>query len=84
MPANSQTQHQRILEILRASKGHGMNSYTWRMSFIQLPVRIKELKSQGYEIYSHQNADRSVNYILVAEPAAPGEEEKPVQRPLFL
>ncbi len=78
-----QTQLNRIIEILRAAGGNGMNSYTWRMSFIQLPVRILELKDMGYDIYSRQNADRSVNYILVAEPPKPGEVEKPVQFPLL-
>ena len=34
------TQHQRILKILTDKGQEGMNSYKYRMEFIQLPARI--------------------------------------------
>lgn len=58
-----------ILQILRQSGKAGMNSYTWRMKFIQLPVRIKELKEKGFLITKRENANRSVDYILIMEPS---------------
>ncbi len=57
-------QHTEILQILESSP-YGMNSFQWRTRFIQLPVRIKEMKAMGYSIISRQNKNRSVNYILV-------------------
>lgn len=57
-------QQTKILQILRDCGETGMNSYTYRMQFIQLPARIKELKDKGYYITSHTNKNRSVNYIL--------------------
>ncbi len=63
---NMKTQHQEILEILKKTP-RGMNSFAWRTSYIQLPVRIRELKDMGYIIKSRRNADRSVNYILLGE-----------------
>lgn len=62
------TQHEKILEILKASGSKGMNSYEYRMQFIQLPVRIKELKEQGYLITTRTNKNRSVDYILMKAP----------------
>ena len=61
------TQHEQILEILRASGKRGMNSYEYRMRFIQIPVRIKELKAKGYLITTRQNKNRSVDYILIGK-----------------
>ena len=72
------TQHQRILLILRDAGSAGMNSYTWRMKFIQLPVRIKELKEKGYGIVSQTNKNRSVNYILTFDP-----DTKPIKSEQF-
>ena len=43
-----------------------MNSWLYRRKFIQLPVRIKELKEKGYNITSNRNEDTSVNYVLNA------------------
>ncbi len=36
------------------------------MKYIQLPVRIKELKNMGYAIISKSKPNRSVNYILLS------------------
>ena len=55
-----------------------MNSYTWRMKFILLPVRIKELKEKGYGIVSQTNKNRSVNYILTFDP-----DTKPIKSEQF-
>lgn len=71
------TQHQKILEILRSSGNNGMNSFRWRTMFIQLPVRIKELKEEGYLITTRKRRNRSVDYILLGEP---GQPVKPVER----
>lgn len=57
-------QHGEILEILKNSKG-GMNSYAWRTKYVQLPVRIKELKDMGHLIVSRRNRNRSVNYVFM-------------------
>ncbi len=43
-----------------------MNSYEFRMKYIQLPVRIKELKGLGYNIISKPKPNRSVNYVLLS------------------
>lgn len=61
-------QQQEIVQILKQRGTSGMNSYEWRMRFIQLPVRIKELKSMGYLITTEKKKNRSVNYILIEEP----------------
>lgn len=61
-------QQTQILQILRTSGKNGMNSYLWRPKFIQLPVRIKEMKEMGYLITTRQNKNRSVDYVLVQEP----------------
>jgi len=69
-------QHSEILEILKTSK-RGMNSYEWRTKYIQLPVRIMELKQMGYNIVSEKKKDRSVNYILLD--ASTGHTEPVIQ-----
>ena len=58
------TQHEKILNILREKGEYGMNSFQYRTMFIQLPVRIKELKRMGHKIVTSPNKNRSVNYIL--------------------
>jgi len=68
------TQHQKILEILKRTGG--MNSYAYRMEFIQLPVRIRELKQMGYNIISKPNVNRSVTYILEAPRLSYQEEQQ--------
>lgn len=57
-------------EILEQLKTHpeGINSYEYRMKWIQLPVRVKELKQKGFKIIAHPNKNRSVNYILEDTP----------------
>lgn len=75
------TQHQRILEILRRTGQVGMNSYQYRMQFIQLPVRIKELKERGYGIVSRTNPNRSVDYVLIRDPDY--ERQEPHQESLI-
>ena len=60
-------QHQEILQILKQCGKSGMNSWLYRRKFIQLPVRIKELKEKGYLIVSKRNEDTSVNYILLSK-----------------
>ena len=62
------THHELILGILSANGEAGMNSYRWRMRFIQLPARIKELRNEGFDIESRNNPDRSVTYILRGSP----------------
>jgi hypothetical protein len=62
---NLNRQQTEILAILKEKGISGMNSYEWRMRFIQLPVRIKELKTKGYLITTKTLKNRSVNYILV-------------------
>lgn len=61
-------QQSEIFKILKSSGKIGMNSYKWRMRFIQLPVRIKELKEKGFIIVSRNKDNRSVDYILVSNP----------------
>jgi hypothetical protein len=61
-------QQSKILQILRACKNTGMNSYQFRMQFIQLPVRIRELKEKGFSIGSVEQGNRSVIYVLYLEP----------------
>ena len=61
------TQHNQILEILKQCGREGMNSWFYRTRFIQLPVRVKELKEKGYLIVSKKNKDTSVNYILLSK-----------------
>lgn len=56
-----------ILRLLREAGKTGINSFVYRKSFVQLPVRISELKDFGYSIISQRNPDRSVNYILESE-----------------
>ena len=63
----TQTQQQKILALLKENPA-GINSFTFRNKFIQLPVRIMELKELGYDITSITNPDRSVDYILQSEP----------------
>lgn len=76
------TQHQEILQILKQTGKAGMNSWLYRRKFIQLPVRIKELKSKGYNIVSRRNEDTSVNYILLSSPK-PIVIEKPTYIDVF-
>lgn len=59
-----------------------MNSFAWRQQFIQLPVRIKELKDMGYLIVSKRNRDASVNYVFLGEvnTSAPVVTTKPKQQ----
>ena len=64
-------QQTKILQILRVCKDMGMNSYSYRMQFIQLPARIKDLRKMGFIIQSRENQNRSVNYILQMEPSEP-------------
>jgi len=47
-------QQSEILQVLKGSGVRGMNSYQWRMKYIQLPVRVKELKEKGYLITTRQ------------------------------
>ncbi len=61
------TQHERILATLKECGSRGMNSFTWRHAFIQLPVRIMELKAKGYLITTRHNDDKSVDYILLGK-----------------
>jgi len=68
------TQHQQIIKILK-ERG-GMNSYEYRMQFIQLPVRIRELKQSGYNIVSRPEKNRSVTYILQAPRLTYQEEQQ--------
>ena len=63
----TQTQRSKILALLQENPA-GINSFTFRDKFIQLPVRIKELKEQGYDIASITNPDRSVDYVLQGTP----------------
>ena len=65
------TQYKRILKILDEKGQAGMNSYEYRMEFIQLPARIWDLKQMGHKIIEKQNPDRSVNYILVSNQKSP-------------
>ena len=73
---SSMTQQQKILNILKIK---GLNSYEYRMQFIQLPVRIKELKARGYNIISRPEKNRSVTYILSPKVVGPppGQQNKP-------
>lgn len=65
------TQIKRILKILSKKGSEGMNSYQYRMEFIQLPARIWDLKQFGHQIIEKTNPDRSVNYILTSEATKP-------------
>ena len=58
------TQQQKLLDKLRQGK---VNSYyaTYAMKIKQAPVRIKELKEQGYNIISIPMNDRSVDWQLI-------------------
>lgn len=53
-----------------------MNSFDYRTMFIQLPVRIKELRELGYSITVRQKKNRSVDYILLSAPTMPLEQTK--------
>jgi hypothetical protein len=77
------TQHQEILQILKQTGKTGMNSWLYRRQFIQLPVRIKELKEKGYLIVSQRNEDTSVNYILlsVSKPIVVSEKPQMIDVP---
>lgn len=61
------TQREEILQILRECGKSGMNSYQWRSRFIQLPVRILELKRMGNTIIAKLRKNKSVDYILIKE-----------------
>ena len=62
------TQKQRILKLLQENPA-GINSYgIARELALQLPTRIWELKAKGYDITSITKEDKSVDYILNAEP----------------
>src|SRR5690348_13887566 len=76
---NMNRQQTKILQLLRHYKNKGINSFEWRQAFIQLPVRIKELRSMGYSIIVKNNVNRSVNYILLSEP----KQEKPKEQPKY-
>ena len=67
------TQHDRIIKILKQRGSFGMNSFDYRTMFIQLPVRIKELRELGYSITVRQKKNRSVDYILLSDPVMPLE-----------
>ena len=69
------TQQQEILQILEKCGRAGMNSWLYRRKFIQLPVRIKELKGKGYLIVSKRNEDTSVNYVLLNNKSVVVEEK---------
>lgn len=58
-------QQTEILRILVERGSLGMNSYTYRSKYIQLPVRIMELKKEGWEIVSRRENDKSVTYIYL-------------------
>lgn len=70
-------QHKEILGTLRANGNKGLNSFTYRTSWIQLPVRIKELKGKGFLIMTRHNPDRSVDYVLAHEPSQYKTEAEP-------
>lgn len=57
-------QQTEIFLLLREMGAYGVNSYEWRTKWIQLPVRIKELKEMGYNIVSDRQENRSVTYVL--------------------
>ena len=65
-------QQEEILDILKARGVDGMNSYTWRTKYVQLPVRISELKKMGYVIKSRRRRNKSVDYILLGENSSAG------------
>ena len=60
-------QHNQILQILEQCGNAGMNSWQYRTKFIQLPVRVLELRKKGYLIVSKRNEDTSVNYVLLSK-----------------
>lgn len=79
-------QQKEIFSILKQSGKYGMNSYEWRTKYIQLPVRINELKAMGYLITTRSLKNRSVDYLLISDiptvttqpiiqPQKPWEEE---------
>lgn len=65
------TQRQHVLELLKDAGMIGVNSYelTYRYGIKQAPTRIKELRDEGYSIISKPLPNRSVQYILNAEPS---------------
>lgn len=72
------TQRDEVLQLLKISGDTGVNSYTYRTRWIQLPVRIHELIKLGHDIQKHRNKDGSVNYILkqVLKPIVPPITER--------
>ena|SRR5258706_16217458 len=78
---DSKTQQQKLLNAMK-NRPMGVNSFlaTYQMGIKQAPTRIRELKEQGYNIISHVNKDRSVNWILANtsyRPPKKGKTEKP-------
>lgn len=72
------TQKQKILAMLRTAGPRGINSFgVARRIALQLPVRIKELKEEGFLITTRTYKNRSKDYILVSEPAVTKKREKP-------
>lgn len=65
------TQHEEILKLLKQAGSQGINSFTYRQQWIQLPVRIKELKEMGHLITTRTHKDKSVDYVLIEEKKAP-------------
>ena len=57
-------QQTEILATLREMGDKGINSFLWRDKWVQLPVRISELKNMGYPIRSQRRPNKSVDYIL--------------------
>lgn len=79
-------QQEEILDILKARGVDGMNSYTWRTKYVQLPVRIKELKDMGYSIKSRRRRNKSVDYVLFNSPTStdttqPSYQPQQIQNP---
>jgi hypothetical protein len=58
-------QENEVLEILQGCGSSGMNSYTWRTRYVQLPARIFGLKKAGYQITTRRKRNGSVDYILI-------------------
>lgn len=65
------TQHAEVLKLLKQAGNQGINSFTYRQQWIQLPVRIKELKELGHLITTRTHKDKSVDYILIEEKKVP-------------
>jgi hypothetical protein len=72
--SKSPNQRQKILELLRRNGKAGLLTGDFlKMPCARYSSRLKELRSQGYEISTERITESCFKYVLISEPLVPKE-----------